>query len=144
MEGEGTDERTFTVSFPWRDFSLNYLLNGLQGQDFNMHWCVCQRLCVCVMARYGALSSISHMPSLPKACGIVEEKNWIKVILSLCSSSPQSLSSCLNTHNTHTHTTHNTHTHSIHACSRTCGNRRIIKMGMYSFSLHACSIWLYE
>lgn len=63
--------------------------------------CVCQHLCV--MARCGAFSSISHMPSLPKACGIVEEKNWIKVILSLCSSSPQSLSSCFYTHS-HTHT----------------------------------------
>ena len=24
---------TFTVSFPWRDFSLNYLKNGLQRHD---------------------------------------------------------------------------------------------------------------
>lgn len=87
------------MSFPWRDFSLNYLLNGLQGQDCNVRGCVCHH-CVrlCVMACYGAFSSISHMPSLPKACGIVEEKkNGINVILSLCSSSPQSLSSCLYT-----------------------------------------------
>lgn len=80
MEGGRADERTFTVPFPWGDFSLNYLLNGLQGQDFNMRGCVCVSVCVrlCVMARYGAFSSISHMPSLPKACGIVEEKTELK------------------------------------------------------------------
>lgn len=70
------------MSFPWRDFSLNYLLNGLQGQDFSMlRVCVCvgvcQQLCVLVCdASYRAFSSISHMPSFPMACGIVEgEKN---------------------------------------------------------------------
>ncbi len=61
--------------------------------------CVCHHcVCLCVMACYGAFSSISHMLSLPKACGIVEEKNGINVILSLCSSSPQSLFLPLHTH----------------------------------------------
>lgn len=41
---------------------------------------VCVSICVClrVMARYGAFSSISHMPSLPKACGIVRKKAELK------------------------------------------------------------------
>lgn len=56
MEGGRADERTFTVSFPWRDFSLNYLLNGLQGQDFNMCGCVCQHLCA--LECYGMLRGI--------------------------------------------------------------------------------------
>lgn len=112
MEGGRADERTFTVSFPWRDFSLNYLLNGLQGQDFNMCGCVCQHLCA--LECYGMLRGIflhfTHAFPPRRMCHCREKKkkkNGIKVIPSLCSSSPQFLSSCfytLSTHRTHTHT----------------------------------------
>lgn len=74
---------------------------GLQRATLCMCVCLWQCVDVCVhswvMACYRAFSTISHMPSLPKACGIVKEKNWIKVILSLCSSSPQPLCSSLYT-----------------------------------------------
>lgn len=107
MEAERADERTFTVSFPWRDFSLNYLLNGLQGQDFSMRRCVCVCVCqhLCVLACYGTLQGIFlHFTHAFPPQGMWHcrgKKNWIKVILSVCSSSPESLPSRLYTH-THT------------------------------------------
>lgn len=96
MEGGRADKRTFIVSFPWRDFSLNYLLNGLQGQDF--HVCGCQHLCVLVcygMLRGNFLHFTHAFP--PRGMWHCQGKNWIKLILSLCSSSPQPLCSCLYT-----------------------------------------------
>lgn len=58
MEAGGADKRTFTVSFPWRDFSLNYLLNGLQGQDFIVRRCVRVCLHLCVHACYSTPQGI--------------------------------------------------------------------------------------
>lgn len=100
----------FSVSFPWRGFSLNYLLNGLKGLSFNMRGCACQHLCVlCAMARYGAFSSISHMTSLPKACDTVDGgRKRIKMVLSLCSSTPPLPAATCTTH-TLSHTRSDVH-----------------------------------
>lgn len=94
-----------------------------------VHVSIC--VCFCVMARYGAFSSISHMTSLPKACGTVDGgRKGIKTILSLCSSAPPLPAATCTTHTlSHTHedavtfinrvTTQTQSNHNVGALNRT-------------------------